>query len=291
MTKDKIFHSKRTLNCNGKLLDLSTSAVMGILNLTDDSFYDGGKHQNSNKALKQITKMLDEGARIIDIGAYSSRPGAKNISEKEEWERLNQILPIVNKEFPNAIFSVDTFRAEIARKSVAEGVHMINDISAGELDPLMFDTIAELQVPYILMHMQGTPQNMQTNPQYNCIEEEVLEYFKKKTSILQSKGVKDLLIDPGFGFGKTLEHNYQLLKNMKELEALGLPIVAGVSRKSMIYKLLGNSPQEALNGSTVVHSLCLQQGANILRVHDVKEAIECIKIINFAEGGFNTAIQ
>lgn len=283
MTKDKIFHPKRTLNCRGKLLDLSTSVVMGVLNLTDDSFYDGGKHQSRQKALNKIAKMLDEGAKIVDIGAYSSRPGAKNISAEEEWKRLNQILPIVNKEFPNAIFSVDTFRADIARQSIGEGASLINDISAGELDPLMFDTIAELQVPYILMHMQGTPQNMQQNPQYNCIEQEVFCYFKKKTNILRSKGVKDLLIDPGFGFGKTLEHNYQLLNKMRLLQELNLPIVAGVSRKSMIYKLLNNTPSEALNGTSVVHSLCLQQGANILRVHDVKEAVECVKIINFAQ--------
>lgn len=283
MTKDKIFHSKRTLKAAGKLFDLSTASVMGILNLTDDSFYDGGQHIQKENAVLKIGQMLDEGAAIIDIGAYSSRPGAQHISEAEEWNRLKMFLPIVNKEFPEAIISVDTFRADIAQKSIENGAHIINDISAGEMDKKMFDTIAKLQVPYIMMHMQGTPQNMQENPQYDCIQQDVFNYFKKKVKTLQEKGIKDIIIDPGFGFGKTVEHNYQLLNNMKDLQKLGLPILAGVSRKSMIYKLLESTPQEALNGTSVIHTLCLQQGASILRTHDIKEAMECIKIVNFAQ--------
>lgn len=283
MTKDKNFHPTRTIDAHGILLDLSTTQVMGILNVTTDSFYDGGKHINPVKALEKVAQFIKEGASIIDIGAYSSRPGAKHISQDEEWNRLKEILPIVNKEFPETAISVDTFRADIAQKAIENGAHIINDISAGEMDEKMFDTIAELQVPYIMMHMQGTPQNMQNNPQYSCIEKEVFNYFKSKVKQLQNKGVKDIIIDPGFGFGKTLEHNYQLLNNLEVLHDLNLPVLAGVSRKSMIYKLLENSPQDALNGTSVIHAICLQKGASILRVHDVKEAVECVKIINFAQ--------
>ena len=283
MTKDKNFHPKRTIDVNGILLDLSTTQVMGILNMTTDSFYDGGKHNNIGKTLQKIEQFIKEGASIVDIGAYSSRPGAKHISTNEEWERLKEIVPIVNKEFPKIIISIDTFRADIAQKSIENGAHIINDISAGEMDNKMFDTIAKLQVPYIIMHMQGTPQNMQDNPQYSCIEKEIFSYFENKVKILKSKGVKDIIIDPGFGFGKTLEHNYQLLNNLDLLYDLKLPILAGVSRKSMIYKLLENTPVEALNGTTVIHTICLQKGVSILRVHDVKEAVECTKIINFAQ--------
>lgn len=283
MTKDKNFHPTRTIDANGILLDLSTTQVMGILNVTTDSFYDGGKHTKPTKALNKVEQFIKEGASIIDIGAYSSRPGAKHIPQDEEWNRLKEILPIVNKEFPEIAISVDTFRAEIAQKSIENGAHIINDISAGEMDKKMFDTIADLQVPYIMMHMQGTPQNMQNKPQYNCIEKEVFNYFESKVKDLESKGVKDLIIDPGFGFGKTLAHNYQLLNNLEVLHDLNLPILVGVSRKSMIYNLLENNPQEALNGTSVVHTICLQKGASILRVHDVKEAVECAKIINFAQ--------
>ena len=252
MTKDKNFHPKITIDVNGILLDLSTTQVMGILNITTESFYDGGKHNNTSKALQKAEQFIKEGASIIDIGAYSSRPGAKHISTNEEWKRLKGIIPIVNKEFPEIIISVDTFRADIAQKSIENGAHIINDISAGEMDSKMFDTIAKLQVPYIIMHMQGTPQNMQENPQYNCIEKEVFSYFENKVKILKSKGVKDIIIDPGFGFGKTLEHNYQLLNNLDLLHDLNLPVLAGVSRKSMIYKLLENTPSEALNGTTTI---------------------------------------
>ena len=284
MTKDKNFISTRTINANGILLDLSTTQVMGILNLTTDSFYDGGKNNNKKKALQKVEQFIKEGASIVDIGAYSSRPGAKHISSTEEWTRLKEIVPIVNKEFSEIIISVDTFRADIAQKSIENGAHIINDISAGEMDKNMFDTIAKLNIPYIIMHMQGTPQNMQENPpRYKCIANEVLTYFKNKVKILKNKGVKDIIIDPGFGFGKTLENNYQLLNNLELLNNLNLPILIGVSRKSMIYKLLEKTPSEALNGTTTIHTVCLQKGASILRVHDVKEAIECTKIINFAQ--------
>ena len=283
MNKDKDFQTTRTIDANGILLDLSTTQIMGILNMTNDSFYDGGKYNNINKALRKVEQFIKEGAIMLDIGAYSSRPGAKHISINEEWERLKDIVPIVNKEFPEIIISVDTFRAEIAQKSIENGAHIINDISSGEMDSNMFDTIAKLQVPYIMMHMQGTPQNMQNNPQYNCIEKEVFCYFENKVKILKKNGVKNIIIDPGFGFGKTLVHNYKLLNNLDFLHDLNLPILAGVSRKSMIYKLLEHTPAEALNGTTAIHTVCIQKGVSILRVHDVKEAVECAKIINFAQ--------
>lgn len=283
MTKNKNLNTPITIDCNSKLLDLSTPAIMGILNLTDDSFYDGGQHNSIKKALLQTEKMLDDGAKIIDIGAYSSRPKAKHISLDEEWQRLEKTLQIINKEFPQAILSTDTFRSEIALRSVDNGADIINDISAGNLDPHMFDTVAALDVPYIMMHMQGTPQSMQDNPHYDCIEKEVENYFLSKVKTLQQKGLSKIIIDPGFGFGKTLEHNYQLLNNLEELHTLELPLLVGVSRKSMIYKVLATDATKALNGTTVIHSLCLSKGASILRVHDVKEAAECVKLINFAK--------
>ena len=283
MTKNKNLNTPITIDCNSKLLDLSTPAIMGILNLTDDSFYDGGQHNSIKKALLQTEKMLDDGANIIDIGAYSSRPKSTHISLNEEWQRLEKTLQIINKEFPQAIVSVDTFRSEIARRSVDNGADLINDISAGNLDLEMFDTVAELHVPYIIMHMQGTPQSMQDNPHYNCIEKEVVNYFYVKIKTLQQKGVNNIIIDPGFGFGKTLEHNYQLLNNLEELHTLELPLLVGISRKSMIYKVLETDAKNSLNGTTAIHSLCLSKGASILRVHDVKEAVECVKLINFAK--------
>ena len=283
MTKNKNLNTLITLECNSKLLDLSTPAIMGILNLTDDSFYDGGQHNSIKKALLQTEKMLDDGAKIIDIGAYSSRPKAKHISHDEEWQRLGKTLQIINKEFPQAILSVDTFRSEIARRSIDNGADIINDISAGNLDPQMFDAVADLNVPYIMMHMQGTPQTMQDNPHYNCIEREVVNYFLNKVKTLQQKGLSKIIIDPGFGFGKTLEHNYQLLNNLEELHTLELPLLVGVSRKSMVYKVLETDAKNSLNGTTAIHTLCLSKGALILRVHDVKEAVECVKLINFAK--------
>ena len=283
MTKNKNLNTLITLECNSKLLDLSTPAIMGILNLTDDSFYDGGQHNSIKKALLQTEKMLDDGAKIIDIGAYSSRPKAKHISLDDEWQRLEKTLQIINKEFPKAILSVDTFRSEIARRSVDNGADIINDISAGNLDLEMFDIVTDLNVPYIMMHMQGTPQTMQDNPHYDCIEKEVANYFLNKVKTLQQKGLSKIIIDPGFGFGKTLEHNYQLLNNLEELHTLELPLLVGISRKSMVYKVLETDAKNSLNGTTAIHTLCLSKGASILRVHDVKEAVECVKLINFAK--------
>jgi dihydropteroate synthase len=283
MTKNKNLNTPITIDCNSKLLDLSTPAIMGILNLTDDSFYDGGQHNSIKKALLQTEKMLDDGAKIIDIGAYSSRPKAKHISLDDEWQRLEKTLQIINKEFPKAILSVDTFRSEIARRSVDNGADIINDISAGNLDLEMFDIVTDLNVPYIMMHMQGTPQTMQDNPHYDCIEKEVANYFLNKVKTLQQKGLSKIIIDPGFGFGKTLEHNYQLLNNLEELHTLELPLLVGISRKSIVYKVLETDAKNSLNGTTAIHALCLSKGASILRVHDVKEAVECVKLINFAK--------
>lgn len=283
MTKNKKFNTSITLENRAKLLDLSTPIVMGVLNLTDDSFFDGGRHNSEKNALKQTEKLLEEGATIIDIGAYSSRPNAKHISEDEEWNRLEKNLKNINNKFPNAILSIDTFRSEIAKRSIEAGGDLINDISAGELDDKMFDTIAELRVPYIMMHMKGTPQNMQENPQYDCIEDEMKIYFEKKVKQLKDKGVKDIIIDPGFGFGKTLEHNYQLLNRLEHLHSLNLPLLVGVSRKSMIYRPLDTDAEHALNGTSVIHTICLDKGVSILRAHDVGEAIECVKLTNFAK--------
>ena len=283
MYKNKNLNTPITIECKSKLLDLSTPKIMGILNLTNDSFYDGGKYNSINKALLKTEKMLDDGAEIIDIGAYSSRPNAKHVSLEEEWQRMEKTLQIINKNFPNILISVDTFRSEIARRCIDNGADIINDISAGNLDNKMFDVVSELNVPYIMMHMKGTPQNMQKNPSYECIEKEVSEYFFSKIKYLKNKGFNKIIIDPGFGFGKTIEHNYKLLNNIEKLHFLKLPIMIGLSRKSMVYKVLETDQKNALNGTTVLHALCLSKGVSILRVHDVKEAVECIKLINFAK--------
>ena len=283
MYKNKNLNTPITIECKSKLLDLSTPRIMGILNLTNDSFYDGGKYNSINKALLKTEKMLDDGAEIIDIGAYSSRPNAKHVSLEEEWQRMEKTLQIINKNFPNILISVDTFRSEIARRCIDNGADIINDISAGNLDNKMFDVVSELNVPYIMMHMKGTPQNMQKNPNYECIEKEVSEYFFSKIKYLKNKGFNKIIIDPGFGFGKTIEHNYKLLNNIEKLHFLKLPIMIGLSRKSMVYKVLETDQKNALNGTTVLHALCLSKGVSILRVHDVKEAVECIKLINFAK--------
>lgn len=258
---------------------------MGILNYTPNSFFDGGKFNNVNNALKQIEKMLKDGADIIDIGAISSKPGSNILSLKEEKERLLPLFIEISKNFTDVIFSLDTFRSEIAKQFVNEfGVSIINDISAGELDSEMFKTIADLNVPYIIMHMQGTPENMQNNPTYNkSIELEIIEYFAKKIAELKLLGVNDVIIDPGFGFGKTLEHNYRLLNKLNSFKIVGLPLLVGVSRKSMINKLLDVSPNEALNGTTVINTIALQKGVQILRVHDVKEAREAIKLVEMTK--------
>ena len=268
------------INVNGFLLDLSSPCVMGILNVTPDSFYAGSRMQTEIDITHRIEQIVGEGAGIIDVGAYSSRPNAENVSSAEEMERLRMGLGILRKVQPDAVVSVDTFRADVARMCVEEyGVAIINDIAAGEMDGDMFRTVADLNVPYIMMHMQGTPQNMQQNPHYDNLLKEVFMYFARKVQQLRDLGVKDIILDPGFGFGKTVEHNYELLAHLEEFRIFELPLLAGVSRKSMIYRLLGTTPQEALNGTTVLDTICLLKGADILRVHDVREAVETVKIV------------
>ncbi len=274
-----MFNPHLTLNCAGRLLSLEEPIVMGILNLTPDSFYDGGQHDSDSKILTQVENMLLQGASIIDIGAVSTRPGADLLDAKVEGERLIPTLKKIVGNFPEAIISIDTFRSEVARKCVEHGAAMINDISGGSLDQDMFKTIAELaHIPYVLMHIQGTPADMQTNPQYTDVALEVLDYFIQKTTQLVDLGAHDVILDPGFGFGKTVEHNYELLQKMHVFKMLDWPILAGLSRKSMIYKVLESSAAEALNGTSVLNFEALKQGAKILRVHDVAPAIETIKL-------------
>jgi len=268
------------INCNGNLIDLSTPKVMGILNVTPNSFYDGGKHKEINSIIHQVDKMLSEGADFIDIGAYSSKPSAEFVSEEEEIKRLVPIVKSLVDTFPNIILSVDTFRAQVAKASVENGVAMVNDIAAGLLDDKMLETVAELKVPYIMMHMRGNPQTMQSLTQYDDIVKEMIFYFSERIQKARSFGISDIVIDPGFGFAKTLEQNYEVLHKMELFSMLELPLLAGISRKSMIYKVLESSPQEALNGTSVLNTIALQKGANILRVHDVKEAVECIKLVS-----------
>ncbi|HEX5743814.1 MAG TPA: dihydropteroate synthase [Flavobacteriaceae bacterium] len=267
-----------TINCKGTLIDLSTPKVMGILNLTPDSFFDGGKYQNEKSIIEKVDKMINEGATFIDVGAYSSRPNAIHISEEEELKRLIPTLKLLFKTFPELLISVDTFRSKVALASVENGACMINDISAGEMDEKMFETVAKLQVPYILMHMKGTPQNMYKNPTYENIILEIMSYFSEKIYQLRKLGLNDLIIDVGFGFGKTLEHNYQLLQNLDYFKHLNIPILTGISRKSMLQKPLNITADEALNATTVANTIALLKGSSILRVHDVKEAVEAVKI-------------
>ncbi|MBE9577203.1 dihydropteroate synthase [Flavobacterium proteolyticum] len=268
------------INCNGKLIDISTPKVMGILNVTPNSFYDGGKHKEINSIIHQVDKMLSEGADFIDIGAYSSKPSAEFVSEEEEIKRLVPIVKSLVETFPNIVLSVDTFRAQVAKASVENGVAMVNDIAAGLLDDKMLETVAELKVPYIMMHMRGNPQTMQSLTDYKDIVKEMIFYFSERIQKARSFGISDIIIDPGFGFAKTLEQNYEVLHKMELFSMLELPFLAGISRKSMIYKVLESSPQEALNGTSVLNTIALQKGAKILRVHDVKEAVECIKLVS-----------
>ena len=269
-----------TINANGQLIDLGTPQVMGVLNVTPDSFYSGSRKQTEMEIAERVEQILAEGGQMIDIGAYSSRPNADDVSTKEEMERLRRGLRILREKAPDAIVSVDTFRADVAKMCVEEyGVQIVNDISGGELDKEMFPTVARLGVPYVLMHMKGTPQTMQEAPHYDDLMKEVLLYFAEKIQQLRDLGQKDIILDPGFGFAKTLEHNYELLSYLEALQIFELPILVGVSRKSMIYKLLGTTAQEALNGTTVLNTICLMKGcANILRVHDVKECVEAVNI-------------
>ena len=270
----------RYLNVNGQLLDLSVPQVMGILNVTPDSFYAGSRMQTEADIAQRAQQILSEGASIIDIGAYSSRSNAENISSEEEMHRLRMGLEVLKRNHPDAIISVDTFRADVAEWCVEEyGVAIINDIAAGEMDSEMFETVARLGVPYIMMHMQGTPQSMQAEPHYDNLLKEIFMYFAKKIQQLRDLGVKDIVLDPGFGFGKTLEHNYELMAHLEEFKVFELPLLVGISRKSMIYRLFGSTPQEAFNGTTVLDTIALMKGADIIRVHDVREAVEAVKMV------------
>lgn len=270
-----------TINVNGQLIDLSRPQVMGILNVTPDSFYSGSRKQTEWEIRERVEQIVNEGGQMIDIGAYSSRSGADDVSEEEEMRRLREGMKIVKELAPDMPASVDTFRANVAKMCVEElGVGIINDISGGELDKDMFKTVAKLGVPYILMHMKGTPQTMQQAPHYDDLMKEVMMYFAEKVQKLRDLGQKDIILDPGYGFAKTLDHNYQLLRQQEMLQVFELPLLVGISRKSMIYRLLDTSPQEALNGTSVLNTIALQKGANILRVHDVKECVEVVKIVS-----------
>ena len=270
----------KSINCKGQLIDLSTPKVMGILNVTPDSFYDGGLYKKDTDILSKVEKMLNEGATFIDVGAYSSRPNADHISEEEELKRILPVINLVLKEFPDTIISADTFRSKVAKESIQAGASVINDISAGNLDSNMFKTIAKLEVPYIMMHMRGTPQTMRNLTDYKDLLKEVLFYFSERIAAAKQMGIIDLIIDPGFGFSKTIVQNFELLNNLEYLRFTELPMLVGVSRKSMIFKSLNSSPKEALNGTSILNTIAIQKGASILRVHDVKEAMECIKLTN-----------
>ena len=267
-----------TINCKSKLVDLSSPKVMGILNLTPNSFFDGGKYNDEKAILTQVQKMLDQGATFIDVGAYSSKPNADFVSEEEELQRLIPVIELLVNTFPEILISVDTFRSKVAENAIEAGAVLINDISAGSLDENMMQTVAKLQVPYIMMHMKGTPNTMQSLTQYDDIFQEIMFYFAEKIQLARSFGISDLIIDPGYGFAKTTEQNFELMHKSEILKHLKLPILVGISRKSMIYKTLKNTAQEALNGSTALNAFALMKGASILRVHDVKEAVETIAL-------------
>lgn len=260
-------------------MNLSTPLVMGIINITTDSFYDGNKFKTTWDVVKHAEKLLEQGAHILDIGAASTRPGAQLIAPAEETEELRPVIHAIIRRFPATILSVDTYNSQTAAMAIGEGACMVNDVSAGQIDPAMFQTVASLKVPYVLMHMQGTPANMQQNPTYQDITKEIASFFSKKILVLNQLGVHDVILDPGFGFGKTLEDNYRLLNELDYFRIFNLPIMAGLSRKSMIYKVLGTGPEEALNGTLSANTLALLKGASILRVHDVREAVEAVKIV------------
>jgi len=274
------FDLKMTINGKGQLIDLSTPKVMGILNVTPNSFFDGGKYKNESEMLSQVGKMLSEGATFIDIGAYSSKPSAEFVSEEEELQRIVPIINLILEYYPETLISIDTFRSEVAKVCIENGAAIINDVSAGNLDEKMLETVAKYNVPYIMMHMRGTPETMQKMTNYHNIVKEMLFYFSERVAQARSLGINDLIIDPGFGFAKTLEQNYEVLQKLELFEILELPLLAGVSRKSMIYKTLNSSADEALNGTTVLNTIALTKGAKILRVHDVKEAVECVILFN-----------
>ncbi|MEM9650237.1 MAG: dihydropteroate synthase [Bacteroidota bacterium] len=268
-----------TINCKGELIDLSRPKIMGILNLTPDSFYDGGKYKDEQHILNQVETMLKDGATFIDMGAYSSRPGAEHVAEDEELQRMLPILELILANFPETLVSIDTFRSKVASSSIEMGAAIINDISAGNLDEEMLNTVAKYQVPYIMMHLKGTPQSMQKKAVYNDLIKDLRFYFSEKIKETTSKRINDVIIDPGFGFAKTTAQNYTLLNHLDLFKTIGLPILIGLSRKSMIYRTLQSSPKEALNGTTALHAVALLKGANILRVHDVREAVECVTLI------------
>ena len=269
-----------SINCCGKLVNLQTPRVMGVLNLTPDSFYDGGKYNSEDAILAQVALMLNEGATFIDIGGSSSRQGSKMSSVEEEWNRIGKAITLIKLHFPEVLISVDTVYSVIAKRAVDSGACMINDVSAGLIDSRMIETVAALKVPYLMMHMKGLPENMQDNPVYDDVLKEIIDFFSKQLSLCRKVGITDILIDPGFGFGKTIAHNFELLAKLNLLKIVGLPVVAGLSRKGMIWKTLDVSPAEALNGTTALNMVALMNGARILRVHDVKEAMQCIKLFN-----------
>jgi dihydropteroate synthase len=277
--KDSLF-SKSTLNIRGKIMDLSRPKVMGILNITPDSFYSGSRHESEQSILDQATTMVNEGADFLDVGGYSTRPGAAHISVDEELTRVLSAIDVILKELPDAVISIDTFRSEVAQAAVKAGASIVNDISGGTMDQHMFEVVAQLQCPYILMHMRGTPQTMSDFAIYDSVAVEVLDELGKKVQKLKALGVKDIILDPGFGFAKSVDQNYQLLKNLGYIKLLQLPLLVGVSRKSMIYKFLGTTPENALHGTIVLNTLALLGGAKILRVHDVKEAVEVINLVD-----------
>ena len=267
-----------TINCKGQLIDLSQPKVMGILNITPNSFFDGGRYSSEKEILAKVEKMLAEGATFIDIGAYSSKPSAEFVSEEEELNRIVPVVQLLIKHFPDILISIDTFRSEVARACIENGAAIINDISAGNLDDKMLEVIAQYNVPYIMMHMRGTPETMQSMTEYEDIVKEVLLYFSEKIRKARSLGINDLIVDPGFGFAKTIEQNYEIMQKLELFHHLELPLLIGISRKSMIHKTLEINADEALNGTTVLNTIALSKGAQILRVHDVKEAVECVKL-------------
>lgn len=269
-----------TINCKGQLIDISTPKVMGILNVTPDSFYDGGQYKDEKSILNQVETILNEGATFIDIGGYSSRPGADYVSEAEELSRVVPVVQLILKHYPETLISIDTFRSEVAKKSIEAGAAIINDISAGHLDDNMIETVGQLGVPYIMMHMKGNPETMQQQTDYDDLIKDINSYFAERIAKAHAAKINDIIIDPGFGFAKTTEQNYELLNNMELLQIVNKPILAGVSRKSMIYKTLNTTSENALNGTTALHMVALQKGAKILRVHDVKEAMECVTLFN-----------
>lgn len=267
-----------TINCKGQLIDFTVPKIMGILNITPNSFFDGGHYNSDSEVLNRVEKMLHDGADFIDIGAYSSKPDAAFVSEEEEMARIVPVVALLLKQFPDALLSIDTFRAGIAEACVQNGAALINDISAGNLDDKMLETIGRLNVPYVMMHMKGNPQTMQQLNQYDNIVKDILFYFSERINKARSYGINDIIIDPGFGFAKNLEQNYEVMQKAELFQILELPLLIGISRKSMIYKALGISAQEALNGTTFLNTIALTKGANILRVHDVKEAVECVQL-------------